>query len=72
MLGQDLVDVVNTCYASGSLSLSQQRGIISLVFKRGDRLDAHNWRPITLLNADYKLAPRVLGGPTSESHPCGS
>ena len=60
VLGQDLVDVLNACYASGSLSLSQRRGIISLVFKRGDRLDAHNWRPITLLNADYKLAPRVL------------
>ena len=72
VLGQDLVDVLNACYASGSLSLSQRLGIISLVFKRGDRLDARNWRPITLLNADYKLAPRVLGGPTSESHPCGS
>ena len=62
VLGQDLVDVLNTCYASGSLSLSQRRGIISLVFKRGDRLDARNWRPITLLNVDYKLASRVLAG----------
>ena len=60
MLGQDLVDVLNTCYASGSLSLSQRRGVISLVFKRGDRLDARNWRPITLLKVDYKLASRVL------------
>ena len=42
VLGQDLVDVLNACYASGSLSLSQRRGIISLVFKRGDRLDARN------------------------------
>ena len=62
MLGQDLVDVLNTCYASGSLSLSQRRGVISLVFKRGDRLDARNWRPITLLNVDYKLASWVLVG----------
>ena len=61
VLGQDLVDVLNICYASGSLSLSQRLGIISLVFKRGDRLDARNWRPITLLNVDYKLASRVLG-----------
>ena len=55
MLGQDLVDVLNTCYASGSLSLSHRRGV-------GDRLDARNWRPITLLNVDYKLASRVLAG----------
>ena len=58
--GQDLVDVLNACYASSSLYLSQRRGIISLVFKRGNRLDGRNWRPITLLNVDYKLASRVL------------
>ena len=42
VLGQDLVDVVNACYAFGSLSLSQRRGTISLFFKRDDRLDAPN------------------------------
>ena len=62
VLNQDLVDVLNACYASGSLSLSQRRAIISLVFKRGDRLNARNWRPITLLNVDYKAASRVLAG----------
>ena len=62
VLGQDLVDVLNACYASGPISLSQRRGIISLVFKRGDRLDARNWRHITLLNVDYRLASRVLAG----------
>ena len=42
--------------------LSQRLGIISLVFKSGNRLDARHWRPITLLNVDYKLAFRVLAG----------
>ena len=42
--------------------MSQRRGIISLVFKKGDRLDAGNWRPISLLNVDYKLASRVIAG----------
>ena len=61
VLGQDLVDVLNACYASGSLSLSQRRRIISPVFKRGDRVDARNWLPITLLDVDYKLASRGWG-----------
>ena len=62
VLGSDLVRVLNSCYDLGSLSLSQRRGVISLVFKKGDRLDARNWRPISLLNVDYKLASRVIAG----------
>ena len=45
VLGPGLVDVLNSCYRSGSLSLSQRRGIMNLTFKKGDRLDARNWRP---------------------------
>ena len=60
VLGQDLVDVLNSCYAAGSLTLSQRRGIISLSFKKGDGLDMQNWRPISLLNVDYKLAVRAI------------
>ena len=62
VLGLDLVDGLDSCYLSGSLSLSQRRGIISLAFKKGDRLDARNWRPISLLNVDYKLASRGIAG----------
>lgn len=62
VLGEDLVCVLNRCYDSGSLSLSQRRGVISLSFKKGDRLDIRNWCPISLLNVDYKLASRVIAG----------
>ena len=60
VLGSDLVDVLNSAYVSGRLSSSQRRGIISLSFKKGDRLDPKNWRPITLLNVDYKVASRAI------------
>ena len=62
VLGSDLVMVLNSCFDSGSLSLSQRRGVISLTFTKGDRLDPRNWRPITLLNVDYKIASRVIAG----------
>ena len=62
VLGVDLVSVLNSCLDSGCLALSQRRGVISLSFKKGDRLDPRNWRPITLLNVDYKLASRVIAG----------
>ena len=62
LLGADLVCVLNSCYRDGCLSLSQPSGVISLSFKKSDRLDIHNWRPISLLNVDYKLASRVIAG----------
>ena len=62
VLGPDLVSVLNSCFDAGVLSLFQRRGVISLSFKKGDRLDPKNWRPISLLNVDYKLASHVIVG----------
>ena len=62
ILGTDLVNVLNSFYLSGVMSLTQRRGLISLIFKKRDRLDPRNWRPITLLNVDHKLAARVVAG----------
>ena len=58
----DLVEVLNFCYLSGSLSRTQRRGLIALSFKKGNRLDPRNWRPISLLNVDYKIASRAIAG----------
>ena len=30
------------------------------MYKKGDRLTLANWRPITLLNSDYKIIAAVL------------
>ena len=62
LLGEDLVCVLNSCFRSGCLSLSQHKGVISLSFKNGDLLDIRNWRPISLLNVDYKLAACAIAG----------
>ena len=59
VLGVDLVRVLNSSYSSGLLS-SKRRGVISLSYKTGDRLDPRNWRPVTLWNVDYKIASRAI------------
>ena len=58
--GADLVEVFNFCFSAGFLTRSQRRGIIT--FKKGDRLDPGNWRPISLLNVDCKIASRAIAG----------
>lgn len=62
VLGPDLVDVFNASFDAGRLPSSQRSALISLIFKKGDRLLHKNWRPISLLNVDYKLCARTLAG----------
>jgi exonuclease III/uncharacterized protein Smg (DUF494 family) len=45
----------------GKLNISQRRGIISLIPKPQKNLEElKNWRPITLLNNDYKYLTKLL------------
>ena len=57
-----LIDSCNTSFEKGELSTTQQRGIISLIHKGKDleREKLCNWRPITLLNTDYKILAKAL------------
>ena len=53
------VDVCNNLFVGGLLTGSQREGIITLQAKEGqDPLHLGNWRPISLLNVDYKLFPK--------------
>ena len=61
VVGSDLVESFNYAHEKGQLSISQKRGIITLIPKQdSDLLDLQNWRPITLLNTDYKIAAKAL------------
>ena len=60
VLGPDMVEVLHFSYASGRLSSSQRSGLITLLYKHGDRLEMKNWRPITLLCVDYKIAAKAI------------
>ena len=42
------------------MSDTQRQGIITLIYKKGDIESLNNWRPITLLNYDYKIMAAAL------------
>ena len=44
----------------GDLPAGFHDGVISIIYKSGDRSNPANYRPITLLNTDYRLYAKVL------------
>ena len=49
---------------TGELNNTAKQGIISLMDKPGaDPLYLRNWRPLTLLNCDYKIYAKILANP---------
>ena len=61
LLGDDLIASSNEAHEANKLSISQRRGIITLIPKEvGLLLELPNWRPITLLNVDCKIAAKAI------------
>ena len=60
VIGNDLVDVINNGFQKGELSITMRRGVIVLIPKGGEKKLLKNWRPISLLNYDYKIITKVL------------
>ena len=53
--------VAVTSFENGKLTPSQRRGVVQLIPKKArDLLEVRNWRPITLLNVDYKIISKLL------------
>ena len=56
-----LIRGLNKSHQKGKLALTQRRGVISLIPKKDKALqELKNWRPITLLNCDYKIASKAI------------
>ena len=61
MLGKLVVDSLNYAFEYGELSNSQKQAVITLIEKKGkDKRLVKNWRPISLINVDAKLASKTL------------
>ena len=60
-IAEIVVDSFNYAFVHGKLSPDQRRGIISLIPKKDKNpIFLKNWRPISLLNTDYKLASKCI------------
>ena len=61
IVGKHLVDCFNYAHDHGELSNSQKQAVITLLEKKGkDKRLIKNWRPISLINVDVKIASKTL------------
>ena len=71
---EDISDLLHQSYLhafeSGELSASQKQGVITLVPKKGKNLtDLKSWRPISILNTDYKILAKILASRIKKALP---
>ena len=60
-VGELMTEVFNHSFELGQMSNSQKEAIITLIDKKGrDRMFLENWRPISLINVDSKIATKVI------------
>ena len=56
-----LVEVYNNIWIAGILTPTMKNGIIQLIYKKkGTSTELKFWRPISLLNVDYKILTKIL------------
>ncbi|GBG71692.1 hypothetical protein CBR_g9105 [Chara braunii] len=60
VLVEELVALYNEVLEGERLGPTMMRGIITLLYKKGDRSEIRNWRPISLFNFSYKLLAKTM------------
>ena len=60
LLAPHLLRVFNFSLEQGFLCDSMRENVTRLLFKKGDKKLLKNWRPISLLNVDYKICSKAL------------
>ena len=60
LIAPDLKQMYKEIIRKGTLSESMNTALITLIPKGGEKTDLKNWRPISLLNVDYKILTKVL------------
>ena len=71
LFGRDFVGMINDCFVQGELPLSLRTGLITLICKdKSKKSSLKYWRPISLLNVDYKVISKSIANRLSKAHYC--
>lgn len=60
IIKKDVQELHNNAYLFGGICETWKEGATTILYKKGDPNLLKNWRPITLLNTDYKLLTGIL------------
>ena len=60
IIKNELLDNINTVYLVGLVSEAQKHGHILCLPKRDFPVHLKNYRPLTILNTDYKILTRII------------
>ena len=60
LVGECLVDALNFAQEQGQFSTSQKQAMITLLEKKDKEGLLKNWRPISLINVDVKIASKAI------------
>ena len=60
LVAEPLTTVLNEAHSRHELPASTKQGIVKLLYNKGDPRDVRNYRPLTMLNTDYKVLTSTL------------
>ena len=60
MIAEPLTAVLNSYFTNSSIPYDAKLSAITVIFKKGERDQIRNYRPISLSNNDIKLLTKVM------------